>query len=123
MAPSMRALQAAARTGTAAGPVPPTELFLCADCRHAQLFAVQPRAVCTLVGAPLEGRVLFAGQPGCAQLTPLRGAVVMLAWTSPGADVTTLRFRRRVPGQNLGLTEATAVPDNAPALAAGHRTA
>jgi len=100
MAPSMRPPQAAVRTGTTAGPVPPTRLFVCAECRHAQLFAVQPRALCTLLGTPLEGQVLFAGQPGCVHMAPRRGADVMLAWTSPGAKVTTSRFRRRVPGTN-----------------------
>ena len=98
MAPRMRAPQAAARTGTTAGPVLPTQLFVCAECRHARLFAVQPRALCTLVGGPLNGQVLFAGQPGCAQMAPRRDADVMLAYASPGAKVTTSRFRRRLSG-------------------------
>ena len=98
MAMTMRTPEPVVRTRTAVGLVPPTRLFVCAECRHAQLFAVQPRALCTLLGAPLEGQVLFAGQPGCVHMAPRRGADVMLAWTSPGAKVTTSRFRRRVPG-------------------------
>jgi hypothetical protein len=98
MAMTMRTSEPEVRTRTAVGPVPSTRLFVCAECRHAQLFAVQPRALCTLAGAPLEGQVLFAGQPGCLHMAPRRGADVMLAWTSPGAKVTTSRFRRRVPG-------------------------
>ena len=98
MATRMRTPRPATRTTSAAGPVPPTRLFVCAECSHAQLFAVQPRVVCTRVGAPLEGQVLFAGQSGCAQMAPRRDADVMLAWTSPGAKVTSSRFRRRVPG-------------------------
>lgn len=98
MTPRMRAPQPPARTALVAGPVPPTQLFVCAECRHAQLFAVQPRAVCTLLGTPLVGRVVFAGQPGCAQLVPRRDADVILAWTAPGAKVTSSRFGRRGPG-------------------------
>jgi len=98
MAPRMRAPQAAATRGTTAGPVLPTRLFVCAECRHARLFAVQPRALCTLVGAPREGKVLFAGQPGCAQMAPRRDADVMLAYASPGAKVTTSPVRRRACG-------------------------
>ena len=98
MAARMRAPQPASRSTSAARLVPPTRLFVCAECRHAQLFAVQPRALCTLLGTPLEGQVLFAGQPGCARMAPRRGADLMLAWTSPGAKVTTSRFRRRIPG-------------------------
>ena len=98
MAMTMRTQEPVVRTRTAVGLVSPTRLFVCAECRHAQLFAVQPRALCTLAGASLEGQVLFAGQPGCVHMAPRRGADVMLAWTSPGAKVTTSRFRRRVPG-------------------------
>ena len=95
MAMTMRTPEPVVRTRTAVGLVPPTRLFVCAECRHAQLFAVQPRALCTLAGAPLEGQVLFAGQPGCARVVPRRDADVVLAWCSPGIKVTTSRFRRR----------------------------
>lgn len=98
MTPRMRASQSGARTTSAAGSALSTRLFVCAECSHAQLFAVQPRVVCTRVGAPLEGQVLFAGQSGCAQMAPRRDGDVMLAWTTPGAKVTGSRFRRRVPG-------------------------
>jgi hypothetical protein len=45
-------------------------LFVCAECRYAQLFAVQPRALCTLDCSYHGGRVLFAGQPACARFAP-----------------------------------------------------
>jgi hypothetical protein len=51
-----------------------SKLFVCAECRHAQLFAVQPRALCTREGSPLACRVLFAGQPACPLLV-LRSGV------------------------------------------------
>jgi hypothetical protein len=96
MTMTMPTLEPAARTRAVAGLVPSTRFFVCAECRHAQLFAVQPRAVCTRGGAPFEGQVLFAGQPGCASVAPRHGADIMLAWTAPGAKVTTRRFRRGV---------------------------
>jgi hypothetical protein len=56
-----------------------SQLFVCAECRHAQLFAVQPRALCTREGSPLAGRVLFAGQPACPLLVPRRGVAPSIA--------------------------------------------
>jgi len=123
MATRMRTPRPATRTASAAGPVPPTRLFVCAECSHAWLFVVQPRVVCTCVGAPLEGHVLYAGQTGCAQMAPRRDVDVVLAWTAPGAKVTDSRFRRKALRPEPSPTEAAAVVDNAPALAADHRTA
>lgn len=37
----------------------------CSACTYAQLFAVQPRALCVHPTAALKGRVLYAGQPAC----------------------------------------------------------
>jgi hypothetical protein len=39
--------------------------FVCGDCRFAQLFAVQPRAVCTHPTAAPRGGVIPAAQPAC----------------------------------------------------------
>ncbi len=46
-----------------------SHLFICAECAHAQLYAVQPRALCTGAASPLRGKVVFAGQPACDTLT------------------------------------------------------
>ena len=51
---------------------------VCAECKYAQLFAVQPRALCQHPTAFLAGRVLFAGQPSCADFVALRGVDVRL---------------------------------------------
>jgi hypothetical protein len=51
---------------------------VCADCRYAQPFAIQPRALCQHPTAPLRGRVLFAGQPACDGFLALRGLDVRL---------------------------------------------
>ena len=75
-------------------PAKPSRLFVCAECRHAQLFAVQPRAVCTRPGAPLEGAVLFAGQPACAQLAPRKSAEPVLSWCSPDLEPARRRSAR-----------------------------
>jgi hypothetical protein len=104
MAMTMRTPEPVVRTRTAVGLVPPTRLFVCAECRHAQLFAVQPRALCTLAGAASRRR-------RHARLDFVR---------RQGDD---LAFQADGPRDDLSLTEAAAVPDNAPALAAGHRTA
>ncbi len=40
---------------------------VCAGCRYAQVFAVQPRAVCTRAGADQAGQILGAGQPACGR--------------------------------------------------------
>ncbi len=53
---------------------PPTESFICAECRFAQLFAVQPRVLCTCRSSELAGKVLFAGQPACLDIAPRRNA-------------------------------------------------
>ncbi len=37
----------------------------CGECRFAQMFAVQPRALCTHPGAEYAGRVLPAARPSC----------------------------------------------------------
>ena len=55
-------------------------LFVCAECAFAQLFAVQPRAVCMQALSVFHGRVLFAGQPACAIFVRRDGADTSLAW-------------------------------------------
>lgn len=66
--------------------------MVCAECRYAQLFAVQPRAVCTRRGAALEGRVVFSGQPACDDVEPMRGDARALAWCSLRNATALLRF-------------------------------
>jgi hypothetical protein len=60
-------------------------LFVCAECAYAQLFAVQPRLLCTLPGAPLQNVVLFAGQPACPRMTPRPNVDPVMACCSPCA--------------------------------------
>ena len=52
--------------------------YVCAECRYAELLAVQPRAVCVNPAAAFKGRVLFTGQPACADFVPQRGAATRL---------------------------------------------
>jgi hypothetical protein len=73
-------------------PVAPSRLFVCGECAHAQLFAVQPRALCMCEGSPFRDKVLFAGQPGCRRLVPRRGTDPIAAWCSPGTKRTSRRF-------------------------------
>lgn len=61
-----------ARRAVARTPSPTTRLYVCAECRYAQLFAVQPKVLCTCRGAPFEHEVLFAGRPACAHMRPRR---------------------------------------------------
>jgi len=68
------------------------DLHVCAECKYAQLFAVQPRAVCTCEGSALVGKVLFAGQPACADMSARGGEELVLALCTPGVKVTHARF-------------------------------
>jgi hypothetical protein len=55
---------------------------VCADCRFAQRFALQARAVCTLGSEPLRGRVRPAAQPACAAFAVRdRVDLSMAGWT------------------------------------------
>jgi hypothetical protein len=56
--------------------------LVCSECRHAQLYAVQPRAVCTCPGAEWEGRLVFSGQPACGHAEPRHGDERTRAWCS-----------------------------------------
>lgn len=85
--------------GTRADPVArrfdhPNARFICAECRYAQLFAVQPRALCTCASSDLDGRVLFAGQPACSHLIPRKSSGPLMAWCSPGTKQMSHRFPR-----------------------------
>jgi hypothetical protein len=71
--------------------------LVCAECRHAQLFAVQPRAVCTCRGAALEGCLVFSGRPACDDVEPCRGDERTLAWCTLRAATANLRFARVRP--------------------------
>jgi hypothetical protein len=91
-----KARQDRAPAGTE-GPYIARAHVVCAECRHAQLFAVQPRAVCTRSGAALEGRLVFSGQPACEDLQPRRGDDRTLAWCSLRSATTHLRFAQARP--------------------------
>jgi hypothetical protein len=66
--------------------------LVCSECRHAQLYAVQPRAVCTCPAGEHEGRLVFSGQPACEHIQPRRGDDRTLAWCSLRAATSQLRF-------------------------------
>jgi hypothetical protein len=71
--------------------------LVCSECRHAQLYAVQPRAVCTCQGADLEGRLVFSGQPACEHVEPRRGDERTRAWCSLRETTEHLRYGRVRP--------------------------
>ncbi len=56
---------------------------LCADCAYSQVYAIQPRALCTHPVSPNRGLTLSAGQPACADHV---GRI--------GEDLTLHSFRR-----------------------------
>ena len=62
------------------------KLHVCAECEFAQLFAVQPRAVCTCEGSASKGMVLFAGQPACADMSPRAGEELVLSLCASGPE-------------------------------------
>jgi hypothetical protein len=79
-------------TAVSGGHTAPGGHFICAECRYAQLFAVQPRAVCTRRDAEEADLVLFAGQPACPDGAPREGTELLMAWCSPGPKRMTRRF-------------------------------
>ena len=68
------------------------DLHVCAECKYAQLFAVQPRAVCTRQGSASAGMVVFAGQPACADMAPRRGRDMVLSAYASHLEKTRMRF-------------------------------
>ena len=59
-------------------------LFVCAECAHAQLFAMRPLAVCTHERSCSRGRVLYAGRPACEQVLPRNGSRGAASWYKRG---------------------------------------
>jgi hypothetical protein len=59
-------------------------LFVCAECAHAQLFAMRPLAVCTHEWSGSRGRVLYAGRPACEQVLPRNGSRGAASWYKQG---------------------------------------
>ncbi len=55
----------------------------CAECASAQLYVVQPRALCTEPESAFHGRVVFAGQPACAKMTARGSDDLSLSWPWP----------------------------------------
>ncbi len=53
--------------------------YVCAECRYADLYALEPRAICTYPLSRFWGRELFAGQPACEDLSPRDGVDLLLA--------------------------------------------
>ena len=74
-----------------------TRVPACADCAHAQLFAVQPRALCVRAEGDVWGRTLFAGQPACTEMTPRGSDDLSLAWCTPGIKKMRARFHTVPP--------------------------
>ena len=60
------------------------KLQVCAECAYAQLFAVQPRAVCTCEGSDSRGKILFTGQPARTDMSPRAGEELVLSLYSSG---------------------------------------
>ena len=85
------------RSGGDGGPQVARAHLVCAECRYAQLFAVQPRALCTCHEAPLEGSVVFSGRPACGHVRPRQGDDRTLTWCSLRATTTHLCFARVRP--------------------------
>ena len=52
---------------------------VCAECKFAQMFAVQPRALCKHPAGPMRGQVLFAGGPACIAFQALPGVDLRMA--------------------------------------------
>ncbi len=51
-------------------PIRLVDTLVCADCRFAQLFALQPRAICTHPWAEQRNTVIPAAQPACDRSAP-----------------------------------------------------
>ena len=66
---------------------------VCAECQHAELFAVQPRARCLNAESTFGGRTLFAGQPACAAMTPCEDDLTL----ARSGIVRALKRRLNVP--------------------------
>ena len=75
----------------------PTALVVCAECRFAQLYAVQPRAVCTCPGAAFRGSIVFSGQPACDDAQARGSDDLTLASCSQGTQTPLARFSQPRP--------------------------
>jgi hypothetical protein len=64
----------------------------CADCHFSEIYAEQPRALCTCASSPFAGKAVFSGQPVCATCVPRDGEELALAWCTPGRKVMHSRF-------------------------------
>jgi hypothetical protein len=64
----------------------------CADCRFSEIYAEQPRALCTCADSPFVGKALFSGQPVCSACVPRSGDELALAWCTPGLKIMRSRF-------------------------------
>ena len=70
----------------------PSHQAVCYECRYAELYAEQPRARCRCAASVHARQVVFAGQPGCALMTPRDEKDLTLAWCSPGLKSGHARF-------------------------------
>jgi hypothetical protein len=95
----VRLMGAPRQAGSVAGDLPYVARahLVCAECRYAQLFAVQPRAVCTRRGAALEGCLVYSGRPACDYVQARRGDDRTLAWCSLRAASMRLHFAQVRP--------------------------
>jgi len=65
---------------------------VCADCRFAQLFALQPRTVCTRADGLLSGKVQPAVQPACRSFAPRDHVDLTLSiWAAAARPLITAR--------------------------------
>lgn len=64
----------------------------CAECRFSEIYAEQPRALCTCADSLYAGRAVFSGQPVCAAACPRSGDELALAWCTPGRKIMHSRF-------------------------------
>jgi hypothetical protein len=79
---------------------------VCAECRHAELFAVQPRARCTHPEGAFSGLVMFAGQPSCADFAPVEARDTRLSVAADGTRETA-PAKRRDAASDPAMTPAT----------------
>lgn len=92
MATMARIRHDAHAAGAGTGPAVLRRVRACADCSFAEIYAEQPRVLCTCAESPFAGKAVFSGQPACAGVVPRSGDELALAWCTPGRKVMHSRF-------------------------------
>lgn len=57
----------------------------CGDCRHAQVFAVQPRVTCTHAARPVSASARSVAEPACDAFERRRDGLSLSVWAATGA--------------------------------------